>query len=103
MEEEIDYLYEYAKIGLLYFVPLWDSAESLAGKSAPLVRVREVTLELIGALTDRGVRVGPLSHREDRLIEPWNLSREEILLRVAEELEQRSDPLDCIEICGFTA
>ncbi|MCG3042915.1 hypothetical protein ACLIYM_24690 [Streptomyces fenghuangensis] len=103
LNEEIDYLYEYARKGLLYFIPLWDSAETLAGKGATRERVREITLELVGALIDRGVQVGEISQQADRDIEPWSEDKGEILNRIDEGIKHRSDPLDFVDICGFRA
>jgi hypothetical protein len=99
--EELEYLYEYARKGLLYFIPLWDSAETLAGKGASRSRVREVALELVGSLIDRGVKVGEISPRADRDIEPWDEEKSTILSRINEGIRRRDDPLDFVDICGF--
>ncbi|NJQ02059.1 hypothetical protein [Streptomyces zingiberis] len=99
--EELEYLYEYAKMGILYFVPVWDSAEIVAGEGASIPQVRAAALKLIGAMIDRGVEVGEISSRPDRDIERWELSKEEILRRIDEGTKERRDPLDFIYICGF--
>ncbi|WP_344329066.1 hypothetical protein [Streptomyces macrosporus] len=100
-EEEVEYLFRYAEKGLLYFVPLWDSAETVAGRGAPVSRVREVALELIGALIDRGVRVGDVGEREDRDIDPWDADRETVLARVDAGMRRMTDPTDLVYVCGF--
>jgi len=102
-EEELEYLYEYAKKGLLYFIPVWDSAETLAGRGVPVPQTRQIALDLIGALIDRGVRVGKISQREDRDIEPWDDDKGAILSRIEEGMKQADDPLDFVDICGFRA
>lgn len=102
-DEELEYLYEYARKGLLYFIPLWDSAETLAGEGAPVARVREVALELIGALIDRGVRVGEISRQAGRDLDLWDDEKDLILSRIDEGMKSREDPLDFVDICGFRA
>lgn len=102
-DEELEYLYQYARKGLLYFTPLWDSAETLAGEGAPSTQVREVALGLIGALMDRGVRVGDISQRANREIEPWDEAKSVILDRISEGIKRRKDPPEFMDICGFRA
>lgn len=101
--EELEYLHQYARKGVLYFIPLWDSAETLAGEGAPVACIREIALALIGTLIDRGVQIGEISRQADRDIEPWNDEKGIILSRVDEGMKHRKDPLDFVDICGFRA
>ncbi|MCC3774093.1 hypothetical protein [Streptomyces sp. UNOB3_S3] len=100
-EEELEYLLDYAR-SLLHFIPLRDSAEIAAGDDATEEQVQGVTLELIGDLIDRGVIVGDQTSGAREGFVPWNLSKEEALRRVAEEMKSREeDPTDFVYICWF--
>lgn len=52
---------------------------------------------------DRGVRVGVVSQRADRDIEPWNEAESVTLSRVNEGIKRRKHPLNFMDICGFRA
>lgn len=54
-------------------------------------------------MLDRGVGIGDMSPRAGGSVQPWDLTHEEALRRVAEEVETRHDEADFIDICWFEA
>ncbi|KOT79199.1 hypothetical protein ADK70_31445 [Streptomyces rimosus subsp. pseudoverticillatus] len=102
-DEELNYLIEYAEMSPVYFIPVRDAAEKIAGKDSTEPQVQAITLQLIGDMLDRGVQIGDMSPREDEAFVPWGLPREQALHRVATEMQQYEDPLDFVKICWFSA
>ncbi|WP_372409551.1 hypothetical protein [Streptomyces luteireticuli] len=102
-EEELDYLTQYAKTTPVYFTPVRDAAETVAGKGSTEAQIQAVTLKLVDDLLDRGVQIGDMSPLEGEAVIPWNLSREQTLRKVAEGMQKYKDPLDFIYICWFSA
>lgn len=101
--EELEYLIEYARSAPLYFSPLRDAAETVAGRGSTEDQIQATTLRLISDMLDQGVRIGDMSPRKGEDVLPWNLSKEEALQRVAKEMRQYDNPIDFIDICWFTA
>ncbi|MFJ7077823.1 hypothetical protein [Streptomyces sp. NPDC098781] len=99
--EELDYLVRYVRMAPLYFVPLRDAAERIAGSGSSETEVQQVTLRLIGDMLDQGVRIGDMSPRDGEGVLPWDLSKEDALARVADEMTRYEDPVDFIDICWF--
>lgn len=100
---ELDYLASYARMAPLYFVPLRDAAEKIAGSGSSEGEIQQVTLELIGDMLDQGVQIGDMSSRDGEGVLPWGVSKEEALDRVASEMKRYDDPIDFIDICWFSA
>ncbi|MFK4109470.1 hypothetical protein [Streptomyces sp. NPDC002176] len=96
---ELDYLVRYTEMAPVYFTPVWDAAETVAGGTGP--EARAVVLELVGDLLDRGVVVGDMSPRDGEGVIPWDLSRDQILGRIERGMRESEDPLDHVGICWF--
>ncbi|GAA1042352.1 MULTISPECIES: hypothetical protein [Streptomyces] len=100
---ELDYLIRYTEMSPVYFTPLWDAAETVAGQSASEAEVQEAALRLIGDMMDHGIKVGDMSPKDGEGVIPWGLSRSETLERIHSEMQAYEDPLEYVNICWFSA
>ncbi|GAA3189698.1 MULTISPECIES: hypothetical protein [Streptomyces] len=100
---ELDYLIRYVQMSPVYFSPVWDAAETVVGGEGTDAEVRAAALSLVGDMLDRGVKVGDMSPREGEGVISWNVSREETLRRIEEEMRRYVDPLEYVNICWFHA
>lgn len=100
-EAELTYLVQYAQASPVYFVPVRDAAETVAGAGASEETIQLTTLELIRGMISQGIEVGSMSPVEGEGFTPWGLPPEESLKRVEVEMRKREDPLDFIDICWF--
>lgn len=101
-EAELTYLVQYARESPVYFVPVRDAAETVAGVGASEEDIQSTTLDLIRGMMSKGVRIGSMSPVEGEGFIPWELPPEDSLRRVEIEMRKHEDPLDFIEICWFS-
>lgn len=102
-DDELDYLVQYARMAPVYFTPVRDAAETVAGERSTEAEVQKATLKLIGDMLDQGIKIGDMSPREGESVIPWNLTRDQSLRKVAEEMRRYDDPLEFVNICWFVA
>ncbi|GAA1993152.1 hypothetical protein [Kitasatospora viridis] len=100
-QEELDYFVDYTRTSLVYFSLIRDSAEQLAGDTAPEETIRTVTLDLIAGMIDQGVAVGDIGPADGADLLPWALPKAETLRRIAQEMAELDDPDRFIDICWF--
>ncbi|MEU5126611.1 hypothetical protein [Streptomyces mobaraensis] len=100
-EEELTYLIEYARMSPVYFTPVRDAAEAVAGPEATEEQIQEMTVKLIGDMLNRGVRIGDMSPVPGEMVVPWELSHDEALRKVADKMQRIGDPLNFVHICWF--
>ncbi|MFJ5673592.1 hypothetical protein [Streptomyces sp. NPDC093097] len=100
--EEVEYLVDYARMTLLNFHPVWDSAEGLAGDGASVEVVMDVTLRLISDMLDHGVILGDMSSRPDEGFMPWDTAKDESLRRVSERMRRHPNRSDFLKVCWFS-
>ncbi|MFJ9041110.1 hypothetical protein ACIRF8_31650 [Streptomyces sp. NPDC102406] len=101
-QKEVDYLVRYAEMSPVYFTPVWDAAETIAGEGSSEAATQDAALAIIADMLERGVKVGDMSPRDGEGVIPWPLSREESLRRIREEMKRYDDPLEYVNICWFS-